>query len=428
MTIAVARPMLREVSSAVHDAVTARRHYMITTLLLAAFSISGTAADMPHRLLGRDANPAPYIQLWTNKDDVFGRGDRVRVYFETDIDAYVTVIRVDTDGRVRMLFPLDPWDDNYARGGVSYELESRHGGYSFRVDDYPGQGYVFAIVSADPFRYSRYTRADHWDYRSIAEDGRVVGDPYVALGDIIDAIVPPNYVAYSYDVLPYYVERRYEYPRFLCYDCHTYAAWPYWDPYGQSCFRFRIVIYDDPYYYPARAYAGTSVVYRRPASRTIQPRYVFKDRTPGRDYVVTVRERPVDEEGRRRIEPGATRLVLGGGERLPTPVTHDASRPADRAGGRRVLPRPTDRRTHLRALAPQLERRDPNRMRRRQTNGAAKTRWQPERRAEPQRPPTRQAEPRRTGPRRNEPRRAEPQRNTPKRKVPRRPEPRRRRN
>ncbi|MEE8116271.1 MAG: DUF4384 domain-containing protein [Gemmatimonadales bacterium] len=274
---------------------------MITTLLFAAFSISGTAADMPHRLLGRDANPAPYIQLWTNKDDVFGRGDRVRVYFETDIDAYVTVIRVDTDGRVRMLFPLDPWDDNYARGGISYELESRHGGYSFRVDDYPGQGYVFAIVSADPFRYSRYTRADHWDYRSIAEDGRVVGDPYVALGDIIDAIVPPNYVAYSYDVLPYYVERRYEYPRFLCYDCHTYAAWPYWDPYGQSCFRFRIVIYDDPYYYPARAYAGTSVVYRRPASRTIQPRYVFKDRTPGRDYVITVRERPVDEEGRRRI-------------------------------------------------------------------------------------------------------------------------------
>ena len=36
---------------------------------------------------------------------------------------------------------------------------------------------------------------------------------------------------YDYDVVPYYVERHYDYPRFVCYDCHAYASYSEWDPY-----------------------------------------------------------------------------------------------------------------------------------------------------------------------------------------------------
>src|SRR5258706_538372 len=82
----------------------------------------------------------------------------------------------------------------------------------------------------------------------------------------------PNYDEYSYDVLPYYVEQHYDYPRFLCYDCHAYASYSYWNPYSYSCFRFRIVMYDDYFYYPNRRYAGARFVYR--SAPRLAPRYV----------------------------------------------------------------------------------------------------------------------------------------------------------
>jgi len=386
---------------------------MFQTILIGWLSAWGVPAAPPAHTLVPHASNAPYVELWADRDEVYRRGDRVKVYFRTDIDAYVTLFRVDTDGRVRVLFPIDPWEDNYARGGISYQVDARDGGHTFRVDDYPGQGYLFAIASADPFQYSRYVRGDHWDYRAIAEGGRVVGDPYVALGDLIDGIVPANYVAYSYDVAPYYVEEHYEYPRFLCYDCHTYASWPSWDPYGHSCIRFRIVIYDDPYYYPARAYSGTRVVYRRPVA--IVPRYIFRDRTPNDRYVVTMRERPVDAVGQRRIEPGATRSTVGTGVRVPAPIARDATRPATDPG-RRLAPQLPNRPTQPTRKAPQLERRDPTR----RTTPAQPPRradpTTPTRRTVPQRTPAQAPPVRRTGPSQTPPTRTQPQRSPTRRR------------
>ena len=53
----------------------------------------------------------PRIELSTDRGDaaVYTRGERVRVYFRLDQDAFVTIFRVDTDGRVRVLFPREPW-------------------------------------------------------------------------------------------------------------------------------------------------------------------------------------------------------------------------------------------------------------------------------------------------------------------------------
>jgi hypothetical protein len=330
---------------------------MLTPILIASLAVPGLSTGIsPAALTPHRSAALPYVQIWTNRDEVLHRGDKLKVYFRTDVDGYVTVFRIDTDGRIRVLFPVGPWDDNYARGGARYQIDPRDDGYTFRVDDYPGQGYLFAIASLDPFLYADYVRNDHWDYRMIGTEGRVAGDPYVAIYDVIDAIVPANYVDYSYDVAPYFVEEHYDYPRFLCYSCHAYAAYPYWDPYAHSCARFRIVIYDDPYYYPARAYYGTRVVYRRPAAAV--PRYVFKDRGPNDDYVVTVRERPVDQAGRRVIEPGATRRDLPGGGMLPTPTSPRTAPATGADQGRRVAP---GNPSAPRSTTPTLERRDPAR-------------------------------------------------------------------
>src|SRR5216110_3563370 len=84
----------------------------------------------------RDPNVyRPRIELWTNRGDaaVYTRGERVRLYFRIDQDAYVTLFRVDTDGRVRVLFPRNPWEDNFVRGGQEFEVQSYSSSYAFSV-------------------------------------------------------------------------------------------------------------------------------------------------------------------------------------------------------------------------------------------------------------------------------------------------------
>src|SRR5574341_1314 len=279
----------------------------------------------------------PQVELWTDRSDatIYHRGDQVRVYFRTDTDAYVTILRVDTDGRVRVLFPEEPWDDNFARGGRAYEVRPGDERYAFYVDEYPGQGYVFAIATLDPYDYRGMVRGDHWDYAEIGNNGRLTGDPYVAVQDLADLIVPANYDAYSYDVATYYVEQYYDYPRFLCYDCHSYVGYPYWDPYADACVRFRVVVYDDPYYYTARVYPANRVVYRRIAR--VEPRYVFKDRTATEPFVVRVRQRPAEPEVRRGDERGVTGRDLGGVGTIPAPGIRQ---PAGRAPAGRVTDQP----------------------------------------------------------------------------------------
>src|SRR6266550_1995091 len=114
------------------------------------------------------------------------------------------------------------------------------------------------------------------------------GEPYVAMTDLAERIVPDGYVDWDYDVISYNVGQHYDYPRFLCYDCHTYLSYPYWDPYFDSCVRFRMFVYDDPWFYPYRYYGGNRVVFVRPYRP--QPRFIFKDwgtARPSREAFVT---------------------------------------------------------------------------------------------------------------------------------------------
>ncbi|MEO8138144.1 MAG: DUF4384 domain-containing protein [Gemmatimonadota bacterium] len=308
----------------------------LLTLALTAFSAPPVpaSAPTPNVLIAKwvhaSSTERPRINIWLNKDDVYNRGDRARVYFKSDQDAYVTIVRIDTDGRLRVLFPIDPWEDNFARGGKTFEVLGRDRDEAFRIDDYPGVGYVFAIASEDPFTYDDIIRGDHWDYHTIS-DGRVRGDPYETVSDIADKIAREE--DYDYDVSQYYVEKHYDYPRFVCYDCHTYTSWRAWDPYGSYCSRFRIVVYDDWYYYPYRYRNGGTYIGRpyRPG-----PRYVFKDANPRNDYITRVAERPRGDLDNRRptIERDRTSADIGGRGAIPAPGSPRRQTPngSDRAG------------------------------------------------------------------------------------------------
>jgi hypothetical protein len=281
---------------------------------LTASSPGAAPADLIAKWVRAESDDRVRVNVWLNRDDPYQRGDQARIYFKSDHDAYVTVVRIDTDGRVRVLFPIDPWEDNWARGGRTFEVLGRDRDEAFRIDDYPGVGYIFAIASPDPFSYDDIVRGDHWDYREIS-DGRVRGDPYVAVSDLADRIA--GHGQYDYDVIEYDVEQHYDYPRFVCYDCHSYASWHYWDPYSSYCSRFRIVIYDDWYYYPYRRYGGGVVV--RPYRPG--PRFVFKDADRRNDFVTRVAERPRFDGPRRPPEGNRTSADVGGRGSIPTPIS-----------------------------------------------------------------------------------------------------------
>ncbi len=361
----------------------------------------------------------PRVEVWTDGgDSPYTSGQGVRTHFRADRDAFVTILRVDTDGRVRVLFPREPWEDNFARGGRDYEVQGGDDRHAFYIDDYPGVGYLFAVASADPFVYDGIQSTDHWDYRLIA-DGRVRGDPYVALTDLAQRIVPDGYSDWDYDITPYYVQQHYDYPRFLCYDCHSYVSYPYWSPYDYTCVRFRIVVFDDPYYYPYRYYGGTRVVFTRPYRP--EPRFIFKDRQASDAFITRVRERPVNDDRRRDV--GVRGRDLGGTGVIPPPTIQPPRRRAgsedqgdDRGRGRR--PDQPAQRDH-RDRPDQPEHRDrPDQPDHRDEPGRldrpARPPVQPERPAAPEErrradPPPPRAEPRREAP----PPRAEPRREAP---------------
>ncbi len=71
-------------------------------------------------------------------------------------DAYVSIFRVDTDGRVRLIFPRSPDEENYGYGGATYTVSGADNGTAFSVDDYAGVGYLFGIASTAPFNYRRH--------------------------------------------------------------------------------------------------------------------------------------------------------------------------------------------------------------------------------------------------------------------------------
>ena len=276
---------------------------LLAGLPLARSTTNDSLAPTAHRAA------AGRVTVWSDRAEPYRRGEAARVYIRVDEPSYVTVLRVDTDGRLRVLFPREPWADPYVRDEDRLEVTGTRGGRSFMVDDDPGVGYLFAIAASEPFDFRDITRGDYWDYRLI-DGGRIQGDPYVRLTDLAARIAPDG--DYDYDISPYYVDQRYDYPRFVCYDCHAYASYREWDPYRSSCSRYRVVVRDDPRYYPYR-YGGRNVVADRPAHPG--PRFVFRDADP--------RQPPVSRSGpgRRRADDdsGRTSEDVGGRGAIPAP-------------------------------------------------------------------------------------------------------------
>lgn len=130
-------------------------YYPILLSMIAAAAAAAPAND-----------PDPTIRITLSNEGQYLPGDRAKVQVITRDDGYLVVFQVNPEGRLRVLFPLDPTDDNYVKGGKRYLLLGRGGREGFTVDA-GGTGVVFAAVSLDPWRFTGYVQGDHWDYRAL---------------------------------------------------------------------------------------------------------------------------------------------------------------------------------------------------------------------------------------------------------------------
>jgi len=199
---------------------------LLLPLLLAA-APAGGGGPAAARAAGDD----PAIQLWLNSDRTYLPGERAKVQVRARNDGYLLVLHVDPDGVLRVLFPLDPNDDNFVRGGKKYEIRGRGGREAFEADGKSGRGTVYAAVSGTPFRFGQFVLGDHWDYRALAPD-RLPSDPEQDLNELVRRMADESF---DYDILSYTVVERVVYAADYSYSRPYYGYYDnYWGCGGWS--------------------------------------------------------------------------------------------------------------------------------------------------------------------------------------------------
>lgn len=270
-------------------------------MALAASAVPAVAQEPQDA--AQDTSMEARIWLDRGEDPVLQRGDRVRIYYWVNTDSYVALFHIDTDGSVTLLYPRSPGEDDFARAGRDYRLLFPSSSFWY-VDEYPGKGYFFIVASSQPLDFEDYgySSYDHaWDLSQVGQS--VYTDPYVAMDDYVSHLIPDwQSVPYALDFASYDVGQAYEYPRFMCYQCHGYRSFTVWDPYAYGCSAVRMVIFNDPYYSSSHRYRGTRVVLAR--SRYGIPRYEFKKRVPGESWVPMIRTRQPPSRRAHYLEPG----------------------------------------------------------------------------------------------------------------------------
>src|SRR5437870_2663792 len=163
------------------------------TIILAALSVLGAPTT--------SAGPTdkPPVQIWMNNDRRFREGDRVRLQVDAAVDGYLLVLNYDPDGRLRILFPLDPRDDARVFAGRRYEVRDESDPAAFRaVGD--GTGIIYSAISREPWRFDDVMLGDRWDYNRLVVD-RNASDPEAGVTDLVQQLSGPG--GFDYDVAGY---------------------------------------------------------------------------------------------------------------------------------------------------------------------------------------------------------------------------------
>lgn len=215
---------------------------MIPSLVVGAILL-GSGPVHPVHLIPTHRGDDPAVRIWLNRNGRYRVGDRAKVQVQTRGDGYLIVLHVDPYNRLRVLFPLDPGDDNFVRGGKRIEIVGRGGRQAFTVEARSGRGTVYAAISPDPFHFDALVAGGQWDLRAL-DSVRISKDREADLNDVVRRIAQSDfdydlfsysvsqYVAYGYPYYPGYFGYPY-YPGYLGYSYYPgYFGYPFYPGFG----------------------------------------------------------------------------------------------------------------------------------------------------------------------------------------------------
>jgi hypothetical protein len=192
---------------------------------------------------------APPIDLWLDQVS-YDRGARMLPYFTTEPGAYVTVVRVSSEGELRVMYPVRPGEQQPFRlGQFSNDRLPWSGDPSVVLHEPTGTGFVFAIASYRRFDYSSFAHGRLWNTARLASFGRY-GDPFQIVRNFIDRTLPLD-ADYSLDYELYEVYSR---GRRSVYGGGAYGSTGYWalNDYHDAC----LSAFGLRYSYYCRSYRG----------------------------------------------------------------------------------------------------------------------------------------------------------------------------
>jgi hypothetical protein len=158
---------------------------------------------------------APRVRVAIEGSRSVPYGAPMRVRFEVSDNAYVTVVRVDDQGRMTILFPYSRTQRASVRGGtVQYVRNPRLGnGTAFLANDRMGGGYIFALASFAPLDFSRFENRDYdriGGYSAFTVANRnSARRPDVFIDRFAAAVLWDKDTPYDYDVDYYFPAGRY---------------------------------------------------------------------------------------------------------------------------------------------------------------------------------------------------------------------------
>ncbi len=88
-------------------------------------------------------------EIWVD-DDSYYEGEDIDISFRANKDCYVAIYNIDTKGRVNLIFPNSPTDNNYLEANAIYSIPDRNDSYEFKVQGPEGIEYLQIVASSRP--------------------------------------------------------------------------------------------------------------------------------------------------------------------------------------------------------------------------------------------------------------------------------------
>ena len=214
-------------------------------VLLAAMATALPAQTATPRVYSpRESDNAPQIDLWLDQVS-YNIGDRIAPHFQSEPGAYVTIVRVTSDGDIRVLYPQRPRDQRQFERAQLVNDRVPYSSYDRRFEVYEsqGMGFVFAISSFSKFNYGYFSSGNDWSLNHLSSIR--YGDPFEIVRRFADRTLGDR-ADFSMDYVSYEVYNDAPQSRYATrYSYNTY------DDYYNSClsaFGYGYTSYCEPYY------------------------------------------------------------------------------------------------------------------------------------------------------------------------------------